>query len=40
MTHFTVLDGIMAGADLVLIQPFLLSHVKHVVLVLSSIFQA
>ena len=30
----------MTGVDLVLTQPFLLSHVKHVVLVLSSIFQA
>ena len=36
--HFTVTDGNDTGVDLVLIQPFLLSYLNHVVLVLTSIF--
>ena len=36
--HFTVTDGNDTGVDLVLIQPFLLSYLNHVVLMLTSIF--
>ena len=36
--HFTVTDGNDTGVDLVLIQPFLLSYLNHVVLILTSIF--
>ena len=39
IAHFTVTCGIEAGVDLVLIQPFLPSHVNHVVLMLNSIFE-
>ena len=37
---FTVSCGNQAGVDLVLIQPFLLCYVHHVVLTLTKIFQA
>ena len=33
MGHFTVTGGNEAGVDLVLIQPFLLYYVNHVVLI-------
>ena len=36
--HFTVTGGNEANVDLVLIQPFLLYYVNHVVLMLTSIF--
>ena len=36
--HFTVADGNDTGVDLVLIQPFLLSYLNHVVLMLTGIF--
>ena len=36
--HFTVTDGNDTGVDLVLRQPFLLSYLNHVVLMLTSIF--
>ena len=36
--HFTVTDGNDTGVDLVLIQPFLLSYLNHVVLMLTGIF--
>ena len=36
--HFTVTDGNDTGVDLVLIQPFLLSYLNHVALMLTSIF--
>ena len=36
---FTVTDGNEVGGDLVLIQPFGLYYVNHVVLMLTSIFQ-
>ena len=36
--HFTVTDGNDIGVDLVLIQPFLLSYLNHVVLMLTGIF--
>ena len=36
--HFTVTDGNDTGVDLVLIQPFLVSYLNHVVLMLTSIF--
>ena len=39
ITHFTVIYGNKDGVDLVLIQPFLLSYVNHVVLLLTSIFK-
>ena len=38
--HFAVTGGNEAGVDLVLIQPFLLYYVNHVVLMLTSMFQA
>ena len=38
--YFTVMNGNEAGVDLVLIQPFLLSHVNLVVFISTSIFQA
>ena len=38
IVHFTVTGGNEAGVDLVLIQPFLLCYVNHVVLMLNSIF--
>ena len=38
IAHFTVTVGNEAGVDLVLIQPFLLYYVKHVFLMLTSIF--
>ena len=38
IAHFTVTGGNEAGVDLVLIQPFLLFYVNHVVLMLTSIF--
>ena len=37
IVHFTVAGGNEAGVDLVLIQPFLLCYVNHVVLMLTSI---
>ena len=40
IAHFTVTGGNEAGVDLVLIQPFLLYYVNHVVVMLTSIFQA
>ena len=40
IANFTVTGGNEAGVDLVLIQPFLLYYVNHVVLMLSSIFKA
>ena len=40
VAHFTVTDGNEAGVDLVLIQPFLLYYLNHVVLMLASIFFA
>ena len=36
--HFTVTGGYEANVDPVLIQPFLLYYVNHVVLMLTSIF--
>ena len=39
IAHFTATCGIEAGVDLALIQPFLPSHVNHVVLMLNSIFE-
>ena len=39
IAHFTVTGGNKAGVDLVLIQPFLLCYVNHV-LMLTSIFKA
>ena len=36
--HFTVTGGNEANVDLVLIQPFLLYYVNHVVFMLTSIF--
>ena len=38
MAHVTVTGGNEAGVDLVLIQPSVLYHVNHVVLMLTSIF--
>ena len=38
IVHFTVAGGNEAGVHLVLIQPFLLYNVNHVVLMLASIF--
>ena len=38
IVHFTVTGGRETGVDLVFIQPFLLSYVNHVVLILNSIF--
>ena len=38
IAHFTVAGENEAGVDLVLIQPFLLSYVNHVFLMLTSIF--
>ena len=38
--QFTVANGQETGVDLVLIQPFLVSYLNHVVLMLTSIFQA
>ena len=38
IVYFTVTGGNEAGVDLVLIQPFLLCYVNHVVLMLTSIF--
>ena len=38
IAHFTITGGNETGVDLVLIQPFLLFYVHHVVLMLSSIF--
>ena len=40
IAYFTVTGGNEAEADLVLIQPFLLSYVNHVVLLLNSIVKA
>ena len=40
IVHFTVTGGNEAGVHLVLIQPFLLYNVNHVVLMLASIFLA
>ena len=40
IAHFTITGGNEAGVDLVLIQPFLLFYVHHVVLMLSSIFKS
>ena len=40
IAHFTATGGNEAGVDLVLIQPFLLYYVNHVVLMLSSIFKS
>ena len=40
IAHFTVTGGNEARVDLVLIQPFLLFSVNHVVLMLSSIFKS
>ena len=37
IVQFTVTGGNEAGVDLVLIQPFLLYYVNHVVLMLTSI---
>ena len=39
MVHFTVTAENEAGVDLVLIQPFLLYYVNHVVLMPTSIFK-
>jgi len=39
IVHFTATAENEAGVDLVLIQPFLLYYVNHVVLMLSSIFK-
>ena len=39
MVHFTVMAENEAGVDLVLIQPFLLYYVNHVVLMPTSIFK-
>ena len=36
IVHFTVRGGNEAGVDLVLIQPFLLCYVNHVVLMLRE----
>ena len=38
IAHFTVAGENEAGVDLVLIQPFLLYYVNHVLLMLISIF--
>ena len=40
IAHFTVKGGNEAGVDLVLIQPFLLYYVNHIVVMLTSMFQA
>ena len=39
IVHFTVTGGNEAGVDLVLIQPFPLYYVNHVVLMVSSFFR-
>ena len=38
ISHFTVSGGNEAGADIVLIQPFLLYYANHVLLMLTCIF--
>ena len=40
IAHFTVTGANEAGVDLVLIRPFLLYYVNHVVVVLTIIFLA
>ena len=40
IAHFTVTDANEAEVDLVLIRPFLLYYVTHVVVVLTIIFSA
>ena len=40
INHFTDIDGYKAGVDLVLMQPFPLSHLKLVGIMLTSTFQA
>ena len=38
IVHFTVTGGNEANVDLVLIQPFLLYYVNHVIFMLTSLF--